>query len=107
MTSTGRVVAFIAIPRTWKELRWSVQPLDRNIQIGYLTESLPVEQRPPLVDTARIHLRHDLLDYRTRVPGSLRVAFVNPRAAAFRPFREKRTRLVEIDSELLSHIVGL
>jgi len=86
-----------------EELARPVQPFDRNVQIRDLAETLTVEERPPLVDAVRIHPRRDLRNDRSRVSGSSREALVNSRTPAFRSFREKRARLVEIDSEFLSH----
>ena len=86
-----------------KELGRSVQPLDGDVQIGYLAESLPIQQRSPLVDAARIHLCGDFRDDCARVPRGLRVALLQPLATPFRAVREKRARATEIDPEILFH----
>ena len=86
-----------------KEFGRSIQAFDRDVHVGNLAEAISIEQGPPLVDPARIHLRDDLRDDSPHIATGSRVALVESRTASSFPIREERAHLVEIDSEVFAH----
>ena len=86
-----------------EEFGRSIKAFDSDVHVGNLAEAIPIEQGPPLVDPARIHLRGDLRDDSPYISSGLRVALVEPRAAASLPIREERAHLLKIDSEVFAH----